>query len=151
IGVGFAKKKRRIHVGEMHLSRTLEIALRAIEVLGHHAKVDIFGAEDVADLPQRFLDADIAAGIAGPVVAGEEQLQFFAGRPALADAELPGEGPELDHGADPGDEKEIGHAPAPLAVTTALLASSAGQGFAGYFKFFAGRKMQSGETHRVKP
>ena len=142
--MNLAEEKRRIHVGEMHLSRAVEIALGTLEILGHHAEVDIFRAENMTDLAQRFLHANVAAGIARAVVAGKEQLELFAGRPALADAELPREAAQLDHGAHPRDEQEIGHAPAPVALTTALAAASAGQGFAGYLKLLARLNCSSG-------
>ena len=66
-----------------------EVAFGAAEILGHHAEVDVFRAEDVADLVNHFVDAHVAAGVAGAVVAGEEQFQFFAAIPALPAAQHP--------------------------------------------------------------
>jgi len=80
------------------------------------------------------------------VVAGKEQLEFFSGRPALADAELPGEAPQLDQGADPGDERNPscagsagGHDDAPRGIR--------GQGFAGYLNLLARLNCKSGYAY----
>ncbi len=55
----FAKEKRRKHVWQINLARTREIAAAAIEVLRHHAEIDVIGAKHVAHLAQHFLYANI--------------------------------------------------------------------------------------------
>src|SRR2546430_3827885 len=43
-------------------------------------------------------------------VARKQELQFFAGTPALAEPEHPAEAPDLNQGADPGDKEKVCHA-----------------------------------------
>ena len=74
VGVHFAEEERRVDIRQVHLPGAVEVALGAVEILSHHAEVDVFGAEDMANLTQHFLDADVAAGVAGAVVSGEEQF-----------------------------------------------------------------------------
>ena len=71
----FRVQERREDVGQMHLPRVAEISAGEIEILGHDAEGDVFGAEDAADLADHFLDANVGAGVARAVVTGEEQLQ----------------------------------------------------------------------------
>ena len=121
--VDFAKQERRESVGQMNLPRALEVALRAVETLRHHAEIDVICAENVPHLPQHFLHANIGAGVARAVVAGKQQLQFLARRPALAQAEHPAEAPNLDQRADPRDQKKVGHARA-LPATAEFFAAT---------------------------
>src|SRR5260370_13661849 len=59
-----AIEKRRVNVWEIKLLRAFEIALRAAEVLRHHAEIDMIRAENAPDLPQHLLHAHVAAGVA---------------------------------------------------------------------------------------
>ena len=127
---GFAVKEWRKNVGEKNLLCACEVAFGAVEILGHDAEIDVFRAEHVTDLAEHFVDANIGAGVAGAVVAGEEKFKFFAGLPARAAAHHPLQTGEFDEQADPNDEKKIGHArAAPLAVCTVAFCN--GQGLAG--------------------
>ena len=99
-----AMEKRRVNVWEINLPRAFEIALRAVEVLRHHAEIDMIRAENVPDLPQHLLHAHVAAGVARSVVTRKQQFQFFARSPALAKAQHPAEAGDLDQRADPRDQ-----------------------------------------------
>ncbi len=134
IGAHFAVEKRRKHVRQVHLPRAREISARQVEILRHHAEVDVLRAEHVPHLPDHFLHAHVAAGIARAVVAGKEQAQFFGGGPALAEAEHPAEAGDFDQRADPRHQKEIGHARTLPAAASRCSPASAGQGLAGYLK-----------------
>ena len=101
IRVHFAEQKRRVHVRQVHLPRALEISFGAVEVLRHHAEFDILRTQHVAHLPQNLLYAHVAAGVARAVVAREQDFQFFARCPALAEAEHPAKTPDFDQRADP--------------------------------------------------
>ena len=92
----FAEEKGRKNVGKKNLLSAFEIALGAIEVLSHHAEIHVFRAENVANLAEHFVDANVGAGIARAVVAGEKQFQFFARLPALAAAEHPLQAGQFD-------------------------------------------------------
>src|SRR5260370_11537851 len=115
----------------MDLPRAFKIPLRAPEVLRHHAEIDVVRSEHIADLPQHLLNTYIAACVARPIVAGKEQLQFFACGPSLAETQHPAKAPDLDQRTNPGNKEEVGHALAPPA--TAIFSESAlsGQGLAG--------------------
>ncbi len=86
----------------------------------------------MAHLAQHFLHANIGAGVARAVVAGEEQPQFFAGFPAMAESKHPADAPDFDQRADPRDEEKIGHARAlPATVFDAAAPAEEDHGFAG--------------------
>src|SRR5262249_53390200 len=85
----FAIKERRKNVRKENLTRAFEVALRAVETLRHHAEVHMLCAENVADLADHFVDAHVRAGVARAVVAGKQQLEFFARTPLSAAAEHP--------------------------------------------------------------
>src|SRR5712692_10973005 len=87
----FSEEKWRVNVRETDLPRALEIAIGPVEVLRHHAEIDLIRTQHVPYLPQHFLNAHVAAGIARAVIAGEEQLQFFGRRPALSEPQHPTE------------------------------------------------------------
>ncbi len=127
-----SEKERRKNVRQVDLARAVKITAAAVEVLRHHAEINVAGAEDVANLAKHFLYAHIGAGIARAVVSGEEQAEFIAGFPALTKAEHPADAPDFDQRADPSDQKEVGHARAPPAtIFDAASLAEAGQGFAG--------------------
>ena len=128
-----AKEERRVHIGKINLPGTFEVALGAVETLRHHAEVNVIGAQNMANLAQHLLDANVAARVARPIVARKQQLEFFARSPALAKTQHPADAPDLDQCANPGDEQKIRHEPAPLAVGFAATSALApdGHGFAG--------------------
>src|SRR5262249_61837692 len=103
----FAIKERRKNVRKENLTRAFEVALRAVETLRHHAEVHMLCAENVADLADHFVDAHVRAGVARAVVAGKQQLEFFARTPLSAAAEHPLQAVKLRKPADPSDEEEI--------------------------------------------
>ena len=116
----------------MDLTCAVEIACRTFEILRHDAEVDVIRAEDVADLAEHFLDAHVGAGVARTVVACEEEAKFFAGCPAAAETEHPGEAADFDERADPGDQEEVGHAWAlPATMDGCATGADEGHGFAG--------------------
>src|SRR4029077_13058603 len=126
----FAEQERWKNIGQVDLARAREIAAAAIEVLSHHAEVAVAGAEDVAHLPQHFLDTNVGAGVARAVVSSEEQPQLFPGLPAAAESKHPADAPNFNQRADPRHEEKIAHAralpptvSAHAAVETARLAS----------------------------
>src|SRR5947208_15201222 len=108
-------------------TRAIAVALGSIEALGHNAEIDIGGAEHVAYLTQHFLHTYVGTGVARAVVARKQQPQFFAGIPAPAQPEHPGEATHFDQRADPGNQQEIGHACA-LPAMMELCAASAEEG-----------------------
>src|SRR4029077_791261 len=131
VAADFAEQEWRIHIGKIDLARALEIALAAVEILAHHAEIDVASAQDVAHLAQHFLHANVGAGVARAVVAGKEQAEFFAGLPAATEAKGPAEAPDFDQRTDPSDEKEIGHARALPAIVFGVTPREEGQGLAG--------------------
>src|SRR6476660_1715672 len=99
----FAIEEGRENVGEKNLAGALEVAFGAVEAVRHHAEIHVFSAEQVADLAQHFVDANIGAGVARAVIAGEEESEFFTGRPLFAASQHPLQAGELDENTDPGD------------------------------------------------
>ena len=144
IGADFVEEERRKYIGEMNLTRAFEVAFGALEILRHDAEIDVLRAKNMADLPQHFLNAHIATGIARAVIARKEELQLFAGRPALAEAEHPAEARDFNQGADPSDEEEIGHARILPAATFFTAPVEAGQGLAGKWNLFSRQYFRSG-------
>jgi hypothetical protein len=104
---------RRKNVRQQNLGRILKISARAIEVEGHGGKVDLFWAQDVADLAQHFFDAHIGSHIARAVIPGKEQLQFFSRLPRLSASQHPSGLGALDVARDPRFENEVHHAAVP--------------------------------------
>ncbi len=128
----FAEQERRKHVGKIDLTRALEIAAAAVEILSHHAEIDVAGAEDVANLAQHLLHTDVGAGVARAVVAGKKHAEFFAGFPAAAEAERPANAPDFDERTDPRNQQEVGHARAlPATVVFCEEGAEDGHGLAG--------------------
>src|SRR5260370_22492690 len=128
----FPEQERRKNVRQINLARAIEITAAAVEVLRHHAEIDIASSEDMPHLAQHFLYAHIGAGITRAVVSGEEQAQLVARFPALAEAEHPTAAPDFDHRADPADQKEGGHSRAlPATIFEGVSVVDEGQGFAG--------------------
>ena len=64
-------QERRKYVRQMNLFRVAKVTTRQIEILSHHAQLEILRAQNSPHLPQHFLHAHIGAGIARSVVAGE--------------------------------------------------------------------------------
>src|SRR5262249_33792377 len=64
-----ARKKGGKDVGQVDLARTLEVSVGQLKILAHDAEFDIFRAQDVANLPQHFLDPSVRAHVAGAVVS----------------------------------------------------------------------------------
>jgi hypothetical protein len=126
-----AKEKGRVNIRQVHLPRAFKIAFAELEILRHHAEINVSGAENMTHLPQHFLHAHVAPCVACAVVPREEEFQFLAGCPRLAQAQHPTEAPHLDQRANPRNQKKIGHA---FALPTTIFftpASAAGHGFAG--------------------
>jgi hypothetical protein len=98
---GFAVEEWRKNIGEKNLLCAREVAFGAIEILRHDAEIDVFRAEDMADLPEHLVDANIGAGVARAVVAGEEKFEFFAGLPAGPATHHPLQAGDFDEQADP--------------------------------------------------
>src|SRR5947208_1268728 len=116
----------------MDLAGALEIAPAAVKVLSHHAELDVGCSQNMTQLPQHFLHANVGPGIAGPVVPGEQQPQFLARLPAAAQTKHPADPPQLDERAHPGYEKKICHRGVLRAVTCASVElAEEGQGCAG--------------------
>src|SRR6266481_1327488 len=118
-------------VRQVNLPRTFKVSAGAVEIEGHHAEVCLVRSQDMTYLPQHFLDAHIAAGVARAVIAREEQLQLFSRSPALAEAEHPAEAPDFNKRTDPGDDKEVRHARALPAAAFFSVPGAEGQGLAG--------------------
>src|SRR5579859_2048427 len=97
----------------MHLFGALEVSLGKVEVLTHHAEVDAFCTEYVADLAQHFVDPHVRSHVAGAVVSGEEQLQLLSRLPRCSSAQHPTGFGALDVTAYPGLQNEIHHAAVP--------------------------------------
>ena len=72
IFASLAVEERRKDIGEKNLLCTFEIPFGAVEILRHHAEVDVFRAENVTDLTQHFVDAHVRACIARTVVASKK-------------------------------------------------------------------------------
>src|SRR5260370_25261630 len=96
------------------------------------------------NLPERFLHAQVRPGIAVTVVSGEEQLQFFAGRPALAEAKHPPKAGDFNQRAHPGDEEKVRHARALPAVAFFSAPDEGGHGLAGKWNLFSRPYFRSG-------
>ena len=94
----FGMKERRENIREMHLLRVAEISAREFEILRHHRPGHILGAQDALHLPDDFFHANVGAGVARAVVAGEKQLQRLARLPGLARAEHVLQFVQLDRG-----------------------------------------------------
>src|SRR5690242_11708973 len=137
----------RKDIGEINLSRALEVAAGAVETLRHYAEIDICGAEHVPHLPQHFLDAHVRSGVARTVVARKEQPQFFAGHPATPQAKCPGQSPDFDERAHPGNKQKIRHARAPPTAADFSGRSVAGHGFAGYRNLFSRLNLRRGNAY----
>src|SRR2546426_1857178 len=91
IGANFAEEKRWKHIGEMDLARALKITACEIEILGHDAEINVFGAKDMPNLAQRFLYAQVRPRIPIAVVTGKEHPNLSVGRPAFAEPHHPAE------------------------------------------------------------
>ena len=67
-------QKRREDVGEMHLVRITKITACKIEILRHHAKSDVFRAQDAPHLPQDFFHAHIGTRVTRTIVGCKQQF-----------------------------------------------------------------------------
>src|SRR5579859_7447421 len=115
-----AVEKRRENVGQKNLPGSFEIAACAIKALRHHAEVNVFGAEHVANLSDHFVHTDIRARVTSAVIAGKKQTQLFAGRPARSSAKHPLQARQFEERADPPPQKTVCHAAGlPLALRAA--------------------------------
>src|SRR3989475_10870654 len=139
-----AKEKRWKHIGEMDLARALKITACEIEILGHDAEINVFGAKDMPNLAQRFLHAQVRPRIPIAVVTGKEQPQLFARRPAFAEAQHPAQACDLNQRADPGDEEEVRHARALPAAKFFSAPGVEGHGLAGNWNLFSRPYFRSG-------
>lgn len=90
---------------EDDLPNRAEVAAGQFLVEGVDAHLDVLVAEEMPELPDHFLHADVGSGVAGAAVAGQEQLQRFAGFPLFARVQGVAAGGEFQrrgHGAHEG-------------------------------------------------
>ena len=109
----FAGDERRKDIRQMDLLAAFEISVGEFEVVAHYAELNVVRSQNVAQLAHGFFWTHVRTGIAGPVVAGKKQLEFFARLPALASAKNPRCLGALDVSAHPGLENRVHHAAEP--------------------------------------
>ncbi|WP_434427199.1 hypothetical protein [Nannocystis pusilla] len=97
------------HRRQLDLVDGAEVAARQLGIDGHDRQLELVVADDVAQLADHLLDADVGAGVARADVAGQQQLERLARLPRLGrHAEDVADGDALDGGGDGGLEGAVG-------------------------------------------
>ena len=94
--------------GHHDLAHGAEIAAGELGVVGHDGQLQLVVPDDVAELADHLLDAHVGAGVAGADVAGEQQLERLARRPALGVADGITDADALDQGVHRHHEGAVG-------------------------------------------
>src|SRR5579871_1223021 len=135
----FVRQEWREDIRQMYLLRAFEVPFGKVKILAHHAEVNALRAQDVTDLPQHLVDANIGAHISGAVVSGKQQLELLSRLPGLISAQHPSGFGALDVAAHPGFENEVHHAAVPPLA--------AGHGWYWYSKLFSRLNFSRGKLY----
>src|SRR5215469_3797941 len=138
----FIEQEGRKNIWKMNLSGAFEVPFRELEDLAHYAEVDALRAQNMPDLPDHFLDANIRTHVPRAVVSGKQKFQLFTWLPRLVAAKHPAHLGALDIRADPRFQHKVHHAAVPPRI--------AGQGWYLYSKLFSRLNFSSGKLYCEK-
>ena len=103
------EQELRKDLGDRHLAAAAEVARRELLVDRGHGERGLIVAEEMVELTAELLDPHVGAGVAGAVVAGEEEAQRLTGLPlARGEAQGVAPGADLDQAGDRPLERAVG-------------------------------------------